>query len=148
MNLPKTNRPMLVHRVLYVVAMTATASLLTGASWEIDAPPSASTRTKTSSVAGNGTAGQAGVAVLQFGPNKGENGGYIIENEMNVTAQSIGMGMFSWSGNLSAPTGGWSESAPIPGMPGMFFGIHEARIEWTEGTDKKHKETILHIVTP
>ena len=51
----------LVTRVTLIVT-TGVVTLFSGASWEIDAPVDMSSRTKTSMVAGSGTAGQAGIA--------------------------------------------------------------------------------------
>lgn len=135
----------LVTRVMLIVTATGVVTLFSGATWEIDAPVDMSSRTKTSMVAGSGTAGQAGIAALQFGDALG---GFVVENEINVTAQSIGMGMYSWAGDLPAPAGGWTVSPEVPGMPGSYTGTHEARIKWVENGTEKNKKTTQHEVTP
>ncbi len=139
------NTTRLAVRVAYMTAMVASVTLFGGATWSIDSPTTGSYRTATSSVAGNGTAGQTGTAVLQFGD---ELGGFVVENEMNVTAQSIGMGMYSWSGDLSSPNGGWSTSPEMPGMPGSYIGTHAARIKWIDNGNTKTRKTNQHVVAP
>ncbi len=127
----KSSQPVLyalLHRVPYLILMTATVLLLTGATWEIDQPLAPSTRTTTANVAGNGTSDSPGNASFQFG--RYEINGFIIENDMDVTAVEIGMtGMYTWSGTLTAP----------PWQVGNRKG---ARIEWTTGND----DTSFHKV--
>ena len=119
------------------VTVFAMLVLQLGSSWTVSVPTSGSSRTQTASVPGYGpTTASAGTpAVFNFGILQPP---YLVENGVDVTA-----GTSYWSGTIPAPTGGWSLSPVINGVP---VGDHYAWIEWVDGSGGHTHATGNHIV--